>query len=64
MAFARVEAIIWTLKTNSASNATAAAHPPGSGPESPQRLPGLNAVIWHNWQIGASVKRSLTAYDH
>jgi len=29
-----------------------------------QRLPGLNAVIWHNWQIGASVKRSLIAYDH
>jgi hypothetical protein len=24
----------------------------------------LNACIWHNWQIGAPVKRSLIAYDH
>jgi hypothetical protein len=30
----RVEAIIWTLKTSSASNATAAASPPGYGPAS------------------------------
>ena len=29
-----------------------------------QRLPALNACIWHNWLIGAPVKRSLTAYDH
>jgi len=29
-----------------------------------QRLPELNAVIWCNWQIGASVKRSLIAHDH
>jgi hypothetical protein len=29
-----------------------------------QRLLALNAVIWHNWQIGAPVKRSLSAYDH
>jgi hypothetical protein len=27
-------------------------------------LLALNACIWHNWQIGAPVKRSLTAYDH
>jgi hypothetical protein len=24
----------------------------------------LNACIWHNWMIGAPVKRSLVAYDH
>ena len=27
-------------------------------------LLALNAVIWHNWLIGAPVKRSLIAYDH
>jgi hypothetical protein len=29
-----------------------------------QRQLALNAAIWHNWQIGARVKRSLIAYDH
>ena len=29
-----------------------------------QRLLALNACIWHNWVIGAPVKRSLIAYDH
>jgi len=29
-----------------------------------QRLLALNASIWHNWLIGAPVKRSLIAYDH
>jgi len=29
-----------------------------------QRLLALNACIWHNWMIGARVKRSLIAYDH
>ena len=29
-----------------------------------QRLLALNAAIWHNWAIGAAVKRSLIAYDH
>jgi len=29
-----------------------------------QRLLALNTAIWHNWQIGAPVKRSLIAYDH
>ena len=28
------------------------------------RLLALAAAIWHNWQTGASIKRSLTAYDH
>nr|WP_017558052.1 hypothetical protein [Nocardiopsis baichengensis] len=29
-----------------------------------QRIAALNAAIWHNWLIGAPVKRSLNAYDH
>jgi hypothetical protein len=29
-----------------------------------QRLLALNAAIWHNWRIGAPVKRSLISYDH
>ena len=29
-----------------------------------QQLLALNTVIWHNWMIGAPVKRSLIAYDH
>jgi len=29
-----------------------------------QRLLALNACIWHNWMIGAPVKRSFIAYDH
>jgi hypothetical protein len=28
------------------------------------RLLALAAAIWHNWRIGAPVKRSLLAYDH
>jgi len=29
-----------------------------------QRLLALNTAIWHNWMIGAPVKRSLIPYDH
>ena len=29
-----------------------------------QRLLALNACIWHNWLIGAPVKRSLITHDH
>jgi hypothetical protein len=29
-----------------------------------QRILALTAVIWHNDRIGATIKRSLTAYDH
>lgn len=28
------------------------------------RLLALAAAVWHNWHIGAPIKRSLTAYDH
>jgi hypothetical protein len=36
---------------------------PGS-PGSPSGLLAMAAAIWHNWAIGAPVKRSLSAYDH
>jgi hypothetical protein len=29
-----------------------------------QRILALTAAIWHNWQTGQPVLRSLTAYDH
>jgi len=29
-----------------------------------QRILALTAAIWHNDNIGAPIKRSLTAYDH
>jgi hypothetical protein len=54
----RVEAIIWTLKHQLASNATVAASPVGLWARIVQRLLALNACTWHNWLIGAPVKRS------
>ena len=29
-----------------------------------QRILALTAAIWHNDRIGATIRRSLTAYDH
>ena len=29
-----------------------------------QRILALTAAIWHNDQLGANIRRSLTAYDH
>lgn len=29
-----------------------------------QRILALNTAVWHNWNIGAFPKRSITAYDH
>jgi hypothetical protein len=29
-----------------------------------QRVLALTAAIWHNDRIGATIKRSLTPYDH
>jgi hypothetical protein len=37
--------------------------PAGLWARTVQRLLALNACIWHNWLIGAPVKRSLIAYD-
>jgi hypothetical protein len=60
----RIEAIIWTLKNQLGLEQHNARVPAGLWTRTLQRLLALNAVIWHNWTIGASVKRSLIAYDH
>jgi hypothetical protein len=60
----RVEAIIWTLKNQLGLERHGGRAPAGLWARVLQRLLALNAAIWHNWQIGAPVKRSLIAYDH
>jgi hypothetical protein len=60
----RVEAIIWTLKHQLGLEAHGGRVPAGLWTRIVQRLLALNAAIWHNWTIGATVKRSLIAYDH
>jgi hypothetical protein len=60
----RIEAIIWTLKNQLGLENHGGRVPLGLWTRIVQRLLALNATIWHNWTIGAPVKRSLTAYDH
>lgn len=60
----RVEAIIWTLKHQLGLEDHGGRVPAGLWTRIVQRLLALNAAIWHNWAIGAPVKRSLIAYDH
>ena len=60
----RVEAVIWTLKNQLGLERHGARLPTGLWARIIQRLLALNACIWHNWLIGAPVKRSLIAYDH
>jgi len=60
----RVEAVIWTLKSQLGLERHGGRIPAGLWARIIQRLLALNACIWHNWQIGALVKRSLIAYDH
>jgi hypothetical protein len=60
----RVEAIIWTLKNHLGLERHGEQVPAGLWARVVQRLLALNPAIWHNWQIGAHVKRSLIAYDH
>jgi hypothetical protein len=60
----RVEAVIWTLKNQLGLERHGGRIPAGLWTRIIQRLLALNAAIWHNWLIGAPVKRSLTAYDH
>jgi len=60
----RVEAIIWTLKNQLGLERHGGRVPAGLWACIVQRLLALNACIWHNWMIGAPVKRSLIAYDH
>ena len=60
----RVETIIWTLKNQLGLERHGGRVPAGLWARIVQRLLALNAAIWHNWLIGAPVKRSLIAYDH
>jgi Transposase DDE domain len=60
----RVEAVIWTLKHQLGLERHGGRVPAGLWARIIQRLLALNACIWHNWLIGAPVKRSLIAYDH
>ena len=60
----RVEAIIWTLKSQLGLEHHGGRVPAGLWARIVQRLLALNAAIWFNWQIGAPVRRSLIAYDH
>jgi hypothetical protein len=60
----RVEAVIWTLKNQLGLERHGGRVPAGLWARILQRLLALNTAIWHNWAIGAPVKRSLIAYDH
>ena len=60
----RAGAIIWTRKNQPGLERHGGHVPAGLWARVVQRLLALNAAIWHNWAIGAPVKRSLTAYDH
>jgi hypothetical protein len=60
----RIEAIIWTLKHQLGLEHHGGRIPAGLWARIVQRLLALNTAIWHNWLIGAPVKRSLIAYDH
>lgn len=60
----RVEGVIGTLKHQLGLEQHGGRVPAGLWTRIVQRLLALNAVIWRNWNIGAPVKRSLTAYDH
>ena len=60
----RIEAIIWTLKGQLGLEQHGGRVPAGLWARVVQRLLALNTAIWHNWAIGAPVKRSLIAYDH
>jgi hypothetical protein len=60
----RVEAIIWTLKSQLGLEHHGGRVPAGLWARIVQRILALNAAIWFSWQIGAPVKRSLIAYDH
>jgi hypothetical protein len=60
----RIEAIIWMLKNQLGLERHGGRVPAGLWARIVQRLLALNACIWHNWNAGAPVKRSLIAYDH
>ncbi|WP_232833015.1 transposase [Nocardiopsis sp. TNDT3] len=60
----RIEETIWTLKNQLGLERHQARTTEGLWARVCQRVCMLNAAIWHDWQVGAPVKRSLVAYDH
>ncbi|GAB3751274.1 IS982 family transposase [Nocardiopsis nanhaiensis] len=59
-----IEAVIDTLKGQLSLEQHAGRTPAGVFARTAQRLLAMAAVIWHNWETNAPVKRSLIAYDH
>jgi hypothetical protein len=59
-----IEAIIDTLKGQLSLAQHGGRTETGVLARTGQRLLALAAAIWHNWETGAPVKRSLIAYDH
>lgn len=59
-----IESIFDTLKGQLSLEQHGGRTPAGVMARVAQRLLALTAAIWWNWQIGASNKRSLVAYDH
>lgn len=60
----RVESVIATLKEQLGIEHPGAHEPTGLFARVVQRILALNAAVWHNWNTGAPVKRSITLYDH
>ena len=59
-----IEAIIDTLKGQLTLEHHGGRTLAGACARVAARLLALAAAIWHNWHIGAPIKRSLIAYDH
>jgi hypothetical protein len=59
-----IEAIIGTLKGQLTLEHHGGRTLAGACARVAARLLALAAAIWHNWHIGAPIKRSLIAYDH
>jgi hypothetical protein len=59
-----IEAVFDTLKGQLSLEQHGGRTPAGVFARTGQRLLALAAAIWHNWTVGAKVKRSLIAYDH
>ncbi len=59
-----IEAVFDTLKGQLSLEEHGGRTPVGVFARTGQRLLALAAAIWHNWATGATIKRSLIAYDH
>lgn len=59
-----IEAVIDTLKGQLSLEQHGGGTPAGVFARTAQRLLALATAIRHNWNTGATVKRSLIAYDH